>query len=253
MPSDTTSVTQSAATSHTPSRLGDAAGDVLDQAGRTAERQASTAMTKAGDTLDQVARAVRDSGDQLRTDRPEIANVADTAAQRVEEIATYLRAHDAREILDEAERIARRQPALVVGGGLLLGLIAGRLLRSGAEPTTSNGSAQYWSGGAGSGSGAHGEASYRGASGWSGGGSSDVSSSRPAGSSMPTSGYGTGYGATYDSTVDDVPSTAAGNLAATDAAATDAAATDSTSGTSTTRSSASRSASKRRTGATGGS
>jgi ElaB/YqjD/DUF883 family membrane-anchored ribosome-binding protein len=250
MPTDTSSsATTASSASHTPSRLGDAAGDVLDQAGRTAEHQASWAMTRAGDTLDQVARAVRDSGSQLRADRPEIANVADTAAQRVEEIAGYLREHDAREILDEAERLARRQPALVVGGGLLLGLIAGRLLRSGAEPTTTNGSTRYWSGGAGSGASGrstNGGNTYRGPSGWSGGSSSDISTSRPAGTTMPSSGYGTGYGASPDSTVAAVPETAAGNLAATDAAATGG-----TPDSSATRTTESRATSKRRASSTG--
>jgi ElaB/YqjD/DUF883 family membrane-anchored ribosome-binding protein len=111
-------------------RLQEAASGLIDQAGRTAETQASRTMTRAGETLDQVARAVRDAGSGMRTERPEIAEFAETAAGRVEEAAEYLRVHDASELVDEATRFARQQPVLVVGGALLAGLAIGRLLKS---------------------------------------------------------------------------------------------------------------------------
>ena len=151
-----------------PERLADAASGLLDQAGRTATTQASRTMDRAGETLEQVARVVRDSGNQLRQDRPEIAGVVDTVAERVEQASTYLREHDAQQVIGEVERFARRQPALVVGGGLVVGLLAGRLLRSGAEPMTNGSSSRQFAQG---------------------------SSSWPTGST-PGSGYGTGYGAT---------------------------------------------------------
>jgi len=207
MPNDTmtTSASGNGTSSASPERLQEAATGILDQAGRTAESQASKTMDKAGEALDQVARAVRESGNQLRTERPEIANFADTAAQRVEQASSYLREHDPREVVAEAERIARRQPVLVVGGGLLLGLALGRFLRSGAEPSNTQGG-QY------------------GATGWSGGTSdqyptdhagSSLSSRSAGASSSPSSGYGTGYGASY------APSSTADNLTTTDAVADD--------------------------------
>jgi len=214
--------------SSSPERLQDAASGILDQAGRTAETQASKTMDKASETLEQVARAVRESGNQLRTERPEIAGFADTAAQRVEQASTYLRQHDAREVVAEAERIARRQPVLVVGGGLLLGLALGRFLRSGAEPMNNTTGRQFGAGGA---------------TGWSGGtadqypteyAGSTLSSRSAGASSSPSSGYGTGYGASY------APSTTADNLTTTDAVADDMLSTGS--GASTTRSTSSRKA-----------
>ena len=92
---------------------------------------------------------------QLRSEQPQIADFADTAAERVEQLSTYLREHDAREIVDRAEQFARRQPALVVGGGLLAGLLVGRMLRSGS----SAGSGQQF-----------GQTGSPGNTGWSGGG-----------------------------------------------------------------------------------
>ena len=213
MPSDTMHTSNGdmgSSTSQSPERLTQAASGVLDQAGRTAETQASRTMDKAGEALDQVARAVRDSGNQLREQRPEIAGIADTAAEKVEQVSAYLREHDAREVFSEAERFARRQPALVVGGGLALGLVIGRLLRSGAEPQQGQGGQGYDRGQGGMrGYLGGGSADATGQSGWYGG---------TNGGSTPGNGYGTGYGTAYDAGTGGLGDTA-DNLAATDATA----------------------------------
>jgi len=251
MTTETVGSTNGTSTSgQSPERLQQAAGDIADKAGRTAERQASMTMNRVGDTLDDLARAVRDSGGQLREQRPEIANVADTAAERVEGVASYLREHDARDVIDQAEQFARRQPALVIGGGLLLGLLAGRLLRSGAEPMSSSRGSAGWTGSTGyGGSTEYGAAGYGGSTGYTG------TSSTASGVTTPASGYGTGYGASYDTDVLGVPDSAATNLAETDLAAgtedfssATGGSTGSTgSGTGSTRSKSSR----RRSGSTG--
>jgi ElaB/YqjD/DUF883 family membrane-anchored ribosome-binding protein len=239
MTTETVGSTNGTSTSgKSPERLQQAAGDIADKAGRTAERQAPMTMKRVGDTLDDVARAVRDSGGQMREQRPEIANVADTAAERVEGVASYLREHDAREVLDQAGQLARRQPALLIGGGLLLGLVAGRLLRSGAEPMAAGGGSAQWTGSAGSTG--YGSTGYGGSTGYTG------TSSTASGVTTPGSGYGTGYGASYDTDVLGVPDSAATNLVETDlAAGTDDVTTGSSTGTSRSKSS------RRRSGSTG--
>jgi hypothetical protein len=68
--------------------------------------------------------------------------MADTAAQRVQEASTYLREHEAREVIDSVQDYARRQPAMVIAGGLALGLLAGRFLRSGTSPEMGTGGAR---------------------------------------------------------------------------------------------------------------
>jgi ElaB/YqjD/DUF883 family membrane-anchored ribosome-binding protein len=111
-------------------RIKEAAGGVASEAGRAAETRASETMTKLGDTLEQVAQAVRDAGSGMREQQPQVANVADTAASQVEKASQYLRQHDAREALEAAQDFARRQPLVVAGGGLALGLVVGRLLKT---------------------------------------------------------------------------------------------------------------------------
>jgi len=117
-------------------QLQDAASGLMSQASRTAEAQASTTMTRVGDTLDQVASAVRDASGSLRETQPDIARLVDSAAQRLDDAAAYLREHRPAETMGQLQDVARRQPALVIGGGLAIGIALGRLLRTGTASTT---------------------------------------------------------------------------------------------------------------------
>ena len=137
MTTDTSTRTRSATGSPSGERVQEAASDLMDQAGRTAEAQASRTMTQAGQTLGRVAEVVREAGQELRTDRPEIAGVADTAANQVERAAEYLREHDATDVWNDATGAARRQPALVIGGALIAGFALGRFLRTATESQSS--------------------------------------------------------------------------------------------------------------------
>jgi hypothetical protein len=125
-------------------KLQQAAGDLADQAGRTAEAKASTAMDQLGLALEQVAQAAREAGDSLRSERPELAGVAETAAEKVTDVSRYLREHEAGEVIATAEDAARRQPALVIAGGFALGLLTARLLRSAAPSTGRSGYRPTW-------------------------------------------------------------------------------------------------------------
>jgi hypothetical protein len=114
-------------------QLQQAATGLMDQAARTADAQASTRMTMVGDTLDGIAQAIDDAAERLREQQPELAGLTATAADRLQAAATYLRDHNASEALQGVQQYARQQPALVVGGGLLAGLLLGRFLRAGAS------------------------------------------------------------------------------------------------------------------------
>lgn len=127
-------------------RIKEAAGGVASEAGRAAETRASQTMVQLGDTLEQVAQAVREAGNGMREQQPQVANVADTAAQQVERASQYLREHDAREAFEAVQTFARRQPLALAGGGLALGVLAGRLLKAVGGSGSSSSSSQYGQG-----------------------------------------------------------------------------------------------------------
>ncbi|MFL5778676.1 MAG: hypothetical protein ACJ761_07005 [Chloroflexota bacterium] len=160
-------------------RLQEAASSVAQEAGRTAEMQASKTMDQVGQALEQIAQAVREGGQKLREQRPEFGGVADTAATQIESAAQYVRQHEPRDVLDRVQEVAQRQPAVVIAGGLAAGLFIGRFLRSASSPSWDSGP-RYgdWRSGSGNGAGLSGRYGY------------DTYD-------MPGSGYGTGYGAGY--------------------------------------------------------
>lgn len=191
-------------------QLEGAATGLLNQAARTADAQASTTMTRVGQTLEGVAQAITDAGGSLRESQPEIAGFVDSAAEQVTGAAMYLRDHTASEALDQIQQVARRQPALVVGGGLVLGLVLGRLLRTGAAVAQSDMRrvGPYTGDGAGYAGGSYAGGGYR---------TSGYDAGAGAG------GYGASMYGTTDATTGYVGTTSpADELAATDAAVDDA-------------------------------
>jgi hypothetical protein len=60
------------------------------------------------------------------------------AADQIDSFSRSLREKDVNELLDDAQQLARRQPALFIGGAFVLGLIGARFFKSSAQ---SNGSA----------------------------------------------------------------------------------------------------------------
>jgi hypothetical protein len=78
-----------------------------------------------------IADALRRTTEHLRSeDQERIAGLTETVARQVEQVADYLRNKDARAMRQDLENVARRQPALMIGGALILGLIGARFLKS---------------------------------------------------------------------------------------------------------------------------
>jgi len=120
------------------------AGEVVDQAKQQATSQLSTRKDQAAASLGTVADALRQTGTHLReNDQHGIAQYADKAAERVEQMSGQLRGKDVQEIVRDVERYARRQPALFLGGAFALGLLGARFLKSTAQREDAGGADQY--------------------------------------------------------------------------------------------------------------
>ena len=160
-----------------PKGLKDAASGVAGEAARTLETTAAGGMSQMADVLHQVADAVRQGGASLQTEQPQVGRFISTAADKLDEAATFVADREPTRLVEDAQQIARRQPALVIGGGLVAGLLIGRALKSaGSQPETRTADGQDW---------------Y--AAGYSG-----TTGDRTGNRSGVSNGYGTGYGASYD-------------------------------------------------------
>jgi hypothetical protein len=103
--------------------------------GRGALRtQVDTRSTQAGEQAQSLAESLRQTASQLRQTGDEqktrYAGIADQGADRVERVGGYLTESDAEELLSKVEEMARRQPWLVVGTGLILGIATARFLKA---------------------------------------------------------------------------------------------------------------------------
>jgi hypothetical protein len=99
------------------------------------DRAASSLGESKGRVAEQigaVAHAFRQAGDQLRNEGQgqRIAGLTDAMARQAEQAADYLRRADGELLRQDVERLARRQPALVLGGAFVAGLIGARFLKS---------------------------------------------------------------------------------------------------------------------------
>lgn len=133
--------TRARATSGADEVIGAGAGPQAQQtaggggiAGKVKERataQLSTQKDRATDSLGSVASAVRQTGQRLREEQNEtVAQYVEQAADQLERLSSSLREKDVAELLQDAQRLARRQPALFIGGSFAVGLIAARFLKS---------------------------------------------------------------------------------------------------------------------------
>jgi len=112
----------------------DVVGSAVDKAKEQAVTQIDAQKSKATSTLGAVAEAIRQTGTNLRDqDQAPIAQYADGAADQIERLSTYLENRDLNQMVNEVQHMARRQPALFLGGALVAGLLAARFLKSSSD------------------------------------------------------------------------------------------------------------------------
>ncbi len=117
----------------------DKAGDLVDQAKTAATDRLETGKDQATGLLGDAADALHDTADALREhDNDAFARYADAAADQVAHFTSALRGKSVGELFDEAERFARRDPGLFLGGAFVLGIFGSRFLKA-ATPQRSSG------------------------------------------------------------------------------------------------------------------
>jgi hypothetical protein len=119
-----------------------ASGGFMGKVRERANAQLSTQKDRAIEGIDTAARAVRQSTQQLREeDHGTVASYVEGAADQIERLSQRLREKDVGELLEDVQRLARRQPALFVGSAFALGLIGARFLKSSREDEYEHGEA----------------------------------------------------------------------------------------------------------------
>jgi hypothetical protein len=119
-----------------------AAGQVLDRARHTAGFALQQQKTRAADGLLTAADAIRKASGELESESP-IADYANSAAWQMQRFSSYLKTHELSDVVVEVERFARRQPVLFLGGGVLLGLLGARFLKSSSKQAAQDGNRSF--------------------------------------------------------------------------------------------------------------
>lgn len=121
------------------------AGQVGEQIKEQTSHLTAQVLTKAKSTLEEqkekgtgelsgLSHAVRQTSQHLRNQQREgIAHYAERAADQIDRVVQYVDSRDVTELLNETERFARRHPEVFLGGAFMLGLVAGRFLKSSRE------------------------------------------------------------------------------------------------------------------------
>jgi gas vesicle protein len=115
-----------------------AAGQMLDKAKDTVKDQLSTQKDRATDSMGGFTDALHQTGQQLRQNgQGAFGDYADSLASQVDRAVGFLRERDVDQLVSDVENFARKQPALFIGGAVLLGIAVGRFLKS-SSPAPQN-------------------------------------------------------------------------------------------------------------------
>jgi hypothetical protein len=108
--------------------------EVVEKSRSAARRQVDERSTQVGMQAQSFAGTLRETAAQLRASGDEQkarhARVADQGADRLDRVGGYLSQADGEELLGKVEDLARQQPWLMAGAGLLLGIAAARFMKA---------------------------------------------------------------------------------------------------------------------------
>src|SRR5829696_2191060 len=104
---------------------------ILNQVRDKATSQLNEQKTRATDSLGDVAQAVRQSTQHLREQQYDtVAQFVERAADQIERFSNHLRERDLNQLVGEAQRFARQQPAVFIGSSFAAGMLAARFIKA---------------------------------------------------------------------------------------------------------------------------
>ncbi len=107
---------------------------IVDRVRESTTSQLSRQKERASNGLGSVARAVRQSTQQLREQKHDtVAQYVEQAAGQLERLSTRLKEKNVDEFVADAQRFARQRPALFIGSAFALGVIGSRFFKSSAR------------------------------------------------------------------------------------------------------------------------
>jgi hypothetical protein len=113
-------------------RAREAAIERVEQARDRAREGIDRGKQEMADRIRRLGSALHSASDNLREEDSAIARYGDMASETIERAANYVGSADLKTAVRDVESFARREPALFFGGAFLLGLAAGRFLKSSA-------------------------------------------------------------------------------------------------------------------------
>ncbi|MEX0937223.1 MAG: hypothetical protein WDZ59_05130 [Pirellulales bacterium] len=118
-------------------RVQQGAAEAADNLRRKGEDVADDQKAWAADELSHASQAVRRAADHWHEENDHrIAEYAESAADRLEDLSNYLGRSDWRRLLHDAQDLGRRRPDLFLGGMFVAGLGIARFLKSTGGPST---------------------------------------------------------------------------------------------------------------------
>jgi len=121
-------------------QAGQVTDQVKEQASKVTDKAKEQVNTRADEQKERAAQGIVGFADALHQvsnsmhdQNPAVANFAETAASKLEEFAGSLNNKDVNQIVSDVEDLARKQPALFIGGAFVAGVLAARFLKSSSD------------------------------------------------------------------------------------------------------------------------
>lgn len=113
---------------------------IKDKAKGVISEQIDQRTTDLGNMVGEHVGNLRRMSNSLRSQGQDAtASLADMAADRLNQVSTYLTETDGDRIIHDVEAVARKQPLLTAAAGLAVGVTAARLLKAAATNRNRNG------------------------------------------------------------------------------------------------------------------